>query len=82
LAGITGTLIAIEASYIAGAVISTAIDPEEGFQNYNYAIDVYTDPKINPQTKLEIGLSNINTIYKFYSGGGENKKEGLFEYEN
>jgi len=82
LAGITGTLIAIEASYIAGAVISTAIDPEDGFQNYNYAIGVYTDPKVTPQTKLEILTSNINTIFGFYGGGGENKKEGFFEFES
>ena len=80
LAGITGTLIAVEAAYIGGAVISTLIDEEEGFQNYNYIIDVYTDPNVNPQTKLEVGLSNFNTIYKFYSGGGINKKEGAFEY--
>ena len=80
LAGITGTLIAVEAAYIGGAVISTAIDPEEGFQNYNYAIGVYTDPEVNVQTKLEIVVSNINTILGFYGGGDLKEKEGAFEY--
>jgi len=80
LAGITGTLIAVEAAYIGGAVISTLIDPEDGFTDYNYIIDVYTDPEVNVQTKLEIVASNINTIIDFYSGGGQNKKQGAFEY--
>lgn len=80
LAGITGTIIAVEAAYIGGAVISTLIDEEEGFQNYNYIIDVYTDPEVNPQTKLEIGLSNIKTIIDYYGGGDLKEREGAFEY--
>lgn len=80
LAGITGTIIAVEAAYIGGAVISTLIDEEEGFQNYNYIIDVYTDPEVNPQTKLEIGLSNIKTIIDYYGGNDLKEREGAFEY--
>ena len=80
MAGITGTIIAVEAAYIGGAVISTLIDEEEGFQNYNYIIDVYTDPEVNPQTKLEIGLSNIKTIIDYYGGGDLKEREGAFEY--
>ncbi len=67
---------------VIGGVTSYLIDEEEGLQNYFYAIDMYTDPEVAPQTKTEIVLSNINTIFDFYSGGGKNKKEGFFEFEN
>lgn len=67
---------------VVGGVTSYLIDEEEGLQNYFYAIDMYTDPEVAPQTKTEIVLSNINTIFDFYSGGGKNKKEGFFEFES
>lgn len=45
LARTTGTLAGIQAAYILGAVAATAIDEEEGFQNYNEFIsDATTDP--------------------------------------
>ena len=65
---------------VVGGVTSYLIDEEEGLQNYFYAIDMYTDPEINPQSKAEIVLSNINTIFDYYTGGWKDEKEGMFEY--
>lgn len=43
--GVTRTLVGVQLAYIAGAVASTYIDPDEGFENYNEFIDmVFEEP--------------------------------------
>lgn len=73
---------AVTIPLVVGAVVSYTIDEEEGLQNYFYAIDTYRDPEVSQDTKNIMFLTSLNTIFKFYGGGGKQKKEGLFEYEN
>jgi len=71
---------AVTIPLVIGGVTSYLIDEEEGLQNYFYAIDTYTDPEISQDTKNTIVLTNIKTIIDYYGGGGQNKKQGAFEY--
>ena len=71
---------AVAIPLVIGGVTSYLIDEEEGLQNYFYAIDTYTDPEISQDTKNTIVLTNIKTIIDYYGGGGQNKKQGAFEY--
>jgi len=73
---------AVTIPLVVGGVVSYAIDEEEGLQNYFYAVDTYTDPEISQDTKNIMFLTSVKRIFDFYSGGGKQKKEGLFEYEN
>jgi len=72
---------AVTIPLVVGAVASYAIDDEKGLQNYFHFIDTATDPDTASQTPMMTAWS-VGTIYKFYSGGGKNKKEGLFQYES
>lgn len=71
---------AVTIPLVIGGVTSYLIDEEEGLQNYFYAIDTYTDPEISQDTKNTMVVTSIKTIIDFYSGGGQNKKQGAFEY--
>ena len=71
---------AVTIPLVIGGVTSYLIDEEEGLQNYFYAIDTYTDPEVSQDTKNTMVLTSIKTIIDFYSGGGQNKKQGAFEY--
>lgn len=73
---------AVTIPLVIGGVTSYLIDEEEGLQNYFYAIDTYTDPDVSQDTKNTMVVTSIKTIIDFYSGGGKQKKEGFFEYEN
>ena len=73
---------AVTIPLVIGGVTSYLIDEEEGLQNYFYAIDTYTDPEVSQDTKNIMFVTSLNTILKYYGGGGKQKKEGLFEYEN
>ena len=59
LGAITGTTIAVEAIYIGGAVWSTYIDPEDGFQNYNEFIDLATS---NPYHAKDVTLTSAAIV--------------------
>jgi len=72
--------VAVAVTYVGGAVISTMIDKDEGFENYNYAVDTFTDPEVSQDTKNQMILTSIKVIFDYYQGGGESKKQGLFEY--
>ena len=73
---------AVTIPLVIGGVTSYLIDEEEGLQNYFYAIDTYTDQEISQDTKNIMFVTSLDTILKYYGGGGKQKKEGLFEYEN
>ncbi len=79
LSSITGTLIAIELAYIGGAVVSTMIDEDEGFENYNDFIDAAVDPDTAHLTD-EVTAWSLAQIYLYYSGGGKDTGYGFFEY--
>ena len=71
---------AVTIPLVVGGVVSYLIDEEEGLQNYFYAIDVYTDPEVSQDTKNIMLVTSVKEIIDFYSGGGQNKKQGAFEY--
>lgn len=71
---------AVAIPLVIGGVVSYIIDEDEGLQNYFYAIDTYTDPDVSQDTKNTMVVTSIKTIIDFYSGGGQNKKQGAFEY--
>jgi hypothetical protein len=73
---------AVAIPLVIGGVVSYVIDEDEGLENFFYAVDVYSDPEISQDTKNTMVLSDLKTIFDFYSGGGQNRKEGLFQYEN
>jgi len=73
---------AVAIPLVIGGVVSYVIDEDEGLENFFYAVDVYSDPEISQDTKNAMVLSDLKTIFDFYSGGGQNRKEGLFQYEN
>ena len=72
---------AVAIPVVIGGVTSYLIDEEEGLQNYFDFLDVATDPEQTDQATLLTAWS-LGTIFKFYTGGGENRKEGFFEFEN
>ena len=72
---------AIAIPVVIGGVTSYIIDEDEGLQNYFEFLDVATDPEQTDQATLLTAWS-LGTIWKFYTGGGQNKKEGFFEFEN
>jgi hypothetical protein len=72
---------AVAIPVVIGGVTSYLIDEEEGLQNYFEFLDVATDPEQTDQATLLTAWS-LGTIWKFYTGGGQNKKEGFFEFEN
>ncbi len=72
--------VAVAVTYVGGAVVSTMIDKEEGFANYNYAVDTFTDPEVSQDTKNQMILTSLKVIFDYYSGGGKDTKQGLFEY--
>ena len=72
---------AVTIPLVVGGVTSYLIDEEEGLQNYFHFIDTATDPDTASQTPMMTTWS-IGKIISYYGGGGENKKEGLFQYEN
>lgn len=71
---------AVTIPLVIGGVTSYLIDEEEGLQNYFYAIDTYTDPEVSQDTKNIMFITSVNTLLKYYGGGGKQKKEGAFEY--
>jgi len=71
---------AVTIPLVIGGVTSYIIDEDQGLENYFYAIDTYTDTEVSQDTKNTIVVTNIKTIIDFYSGGGQNKKQGAFEY--
>jgi len=72
--------LAVAVPVTIGAVTSYVIDEDEGLENYFYSIDTLTDPEISQDTKNQMILTSIKTIFDYYSDGGQDKKEGLFEY--
>jgi hypothetical protein len=59
-AATTKTLAGVQAAYITGAVLSVAIDQEEGLQNYNEFIDdVITADFDSASTKWHFSLTTI-----------------------
>lgn len=72
--------LAVAVPVTVGAITSYAIDPEEGLQNYFYAIDTYKDPEIAQDTKNIMFINSLTKIFGFYGGGGKQKKEGFFEF--
>lgn len=65
---------------VSGGVVSYLIDEEEGLENYFQFIDIATDPeRINEATLLTAW--SLGRIWKFYTGGGNNKRE-FFEFSN
>ena len=80
LTPIITTVVAIEAAYIAGAVVSVVIDPDEGFENYNLFIDTATDPDTAHMTR-DMTAWAIGELWNYYIEGGF-IPEGSFEYEN
>ena len=72
---------AVAIPVVIGGVTSYIIDEDEGLQNYFEFLDVATDPEQTDQATLLTAWS-LGTIWKFYTGGGQNKKEGFFEFEN
>ena len=71
---------AVTIPLVIGGVTSYLIDEEEGLQNYFYAIEVYVDPEVSQDTKNTMVVTSLNTLLKYYGGGGKQKKEGAFEY--
>lgn len=59
LARTTGTLAGVQAAYILGAVASTAIDEEEGLQNYNDFISDATSDQGQAGIKFQFALTVI-----------------------
>lgn len=72
--------LAVAVPITIGAVTSYVIDEDEGLENYFYSIDTFTDPEISQDTKNQMILTSIKTIFDYYTGGGQDKKQGLFEY--
>jgi hypothetical protein len=72
--------LAVAVPVTIGAVTSYVIDEDEGLENYFYSIDTLIDPEISQDTKNQMILTSIKTIFDYYSDGGQDKKEGLFEY--
>ena len=72
---------AVAIPVVIGGVTSYLIDEEEGLQNYFKFLDVATDPEEADQAAL-LAAWSLGTIFSFYTGGGENRKEGFFEFEN
>lgn len=67
---------AVTIPLVVGAVVSYTIDEEEGLQNYFYAIDTYTDPKISQDTKNIMFLTSLKSIFDYYNfSSGEAGKE-------
>ena len=67
--------VGVAAAYVGGAVASTLIDKESGFEKYNEFIDIATDPeKLDTTTYLT--LWSLNTIFEYYSGGGKKDTRG------
>lgn len=71
---------AVAIPLVVGGVVSYLIDEDEGLENFFYAVDVYSDPEVSQDTKNTMVLTDVKTIIDFYSGGGQNKKQGAFEY--
>jgi len=72
--------LAVAVPVTIGAVTSYVIDEDEGLENYFYSIDTLTDPEVSQDTKNQMILTSIKTIFDYYSDGGQDKKQGLFEY--
>lgn len=72
---------AIAIPVVVGGVTSYLIDEEEGLQNYFDFLDTATDPEQADQAALLTAWS-IGTLWTFYTTGGENKKEGFFEFSS
>lgn len=72
---------AVAIPVVIGGVTSYLIDEEEGLQNYFEFIDVATDPEQIDHATLLTAWS-LGTIFSYYTGGGKNRKEGFFEFEN
>jgi len=72
---------AVAIPVVIGGVTSYLIDEDEGLQNYFDFIDVATDPESIDEASLLTAWS-IGTIWTFYTTGGENKKEGFFEFSS
>ena len=76
---LSSATLAVAVPVTVGAITSYAIDPEEGLQNYFYAIDTYANPKIAQDTKNIMFINSLTKIFKFYAGGGNQKRE-FFEF--
>ena len=72
--------LAVAVPVTIGAVTSYVIDEDEGLENYFYSIDTFTDPEISQDTKNQMVLTSIKTIFDYYTDGSQDKKQGLFEY--
>ena len=72
---------AVAIPVVIGGVTSYLIDEEDGLQNYFDFLDVATNPEQTDQATLLTAWS-LGTIFKFYTGGGQNRKEGFFEFES
>ena len=73
---------AVTIPLVIGGITSYVIDEDEGLENYFYAIDTYVDSDISQDTKNIMFITTLKTIFDFYGGGGKNKREGFFEFEN
>lgn len=55
---ITWTLIGVQGIYFGGALLSKAIDPDKGLQNYNQFIDIAIDsPSIARDVTIQSGIT-------------------------
>ena len=71
---------AVAIPVVAGGVVSYLIDEDEGLQNYFDFIDTTAEGDLDQSALL--AAWSLGTIWKFYTGGGENRKEGFFEFES
>ena len=68
--------LAVAVPVTIGAVTSYVIDEDEGLENYFYSIDTFTDPEISQDTKNQIVLTSIKTIFDYYTDGGKEDTRG------